>query len=68
MLRVTTADERVAAVLHDVVEGTTVGLEQLRSEGFSTAVLDAVSALTKRQGETESRRPAVHQQTLLPGS
>lgn len=51
MLAVKNPDERIAAVLHDVVEDTTVTIEQLRSEGFSAAVLDAVLALTKTKGE-----------------
>jgi GTP diphosphokinase / guanosine-3',5'-bis(diphosphate) 3'-diphosphatase len=52
MLRVDTLEERMAAVLHDVIEDTTVTLEQLQREGFSEAVLQAVEALTKRTGET----------------
>jgi (p)ppGpp synthase/HD superfamily hydrolase len=34
MLAVTTPVARMAAVLHDVVEDTSVTLEQLRAEGF----------------------------------
>jgi (p)ppGpp synthase/HD superfamily hydrolase len=52
MLRVTTEHERIAAVLHDVVEDTDVTLERLREEGFSSIVLAAIEALTKRPGET----------------
>jgi (p)ppGpp synthase/HD superfamily hydrolase len=52
MLRVTTEHERIAAVLHDVVEDTDFTLEQLRAEGFASVVLAAVEALTKRPGET----------------
>ena len=51
MLRVSTDDERIAAVLHDVVEDTSVTLEQLANEGFSNSVLSAVQALTKMPGE-----------------
>jgi (p)ppGpp synthase/HD superfamily hydrolase len=51
MLRVVTAEERIAAVLHDVVEDTEVTLEMLRREGFSEEVLAAVDSLTKRPGE-----------------
>jgi (p)ppGpp synthase/HD superfamily hydrolase len=50
-LAVQTPDARIAAVLHDVVEDTDVTLEQLRAEGFSGVVLEAVEALTKREGE-----------------
>ena len=51
MLSLDTPDERMAAVLHDVVEDTSVTLEQLRAEGFPVSVIDAVEALTKRDGE-----------------
>lgn len=51
MLRMTTDDERIAAVLHDVVEDCGWTLEQLASEGFSSIVIEAVDALTKRPGE-----------------
>lgn len=44
--------ERIVAVLHDVVEDTTVTLDMLRAEGFSPAVLAGVNAMTKRPGET----------------
>ncbi len=52
MLRVTTVHERMAAVLHDVVEDTDVTMDDLRAEGFPRKVLAAVAALTKRQGES----------------
>ena len=52
MLRVATLDEKMAAVLHDVVEDTPVTLEELAREGFSPEVLSAVSALTKQSGES----------------
>lgn len=52
MLAVHSEDERIAAVLHDVVEDTAVTLVDLRAEGFSPVVVAAVDALTKRAGET----------------
>ncbi|SEO01685.1 HD domain-containing protein [Duganella sp. CF517] len=52
MLRVTSAHERMAAVLHDVVEDTPVSLRQLVEEGFAPEVIGAVDALTKRPGES----------------
>lgn len=51
MLSLDTLEERMAAVLHDVVEDTPVTLEQLREEGFPQAVVEAVNALTKRKRE-----------------
>ena len=51
MLRLSSLDERIAAVLHDVVEDSDITLEALRAEGFSEAVLHAVDAVTRRAGE-----------------
>jgi guanosine-3',5'-bis(diphosphate) 3'-pyrophosphohydrolase len=51
MLAVSTPFERIAAVLHDVVEDTAVTLADLRSEGFAEEVIAAIEALTKRPGE-----------------
>jgi len=58
MLRVSSEHERIAAVLHDVVEDTDVSLERLVAEGFPPEVIAAVDALTKRPGE--SRLDAAH--------
>lgn len=52
MLRVATEHERMAAVLHDVVEDTDVTLHALAAEGFAPEVIAAVEALTKRPGES----------------
>ncbi|WP_308465645.1 5' nucleotidase, NT5C type [Rathayibacter soli] len=51
MSRVTTTDEKIVAVLHDVVEDTSVTLDDLRELGFAPHILDAVDAVTKRPGE-----------------
>jgi (p)ppGpp synthase/HD superfamily hydrolase len=52
MLAVTAPEERIAAVLHDVVEDTPVTLDDLAAAGFSRDVLTAVAALTKLEGES----------------
>jgi len=52
MFRVRSPQEQMAAVLHDVVEDTPVTLEDLAAEGFPPEVLEAVEALTKKQGES----------------
>ncbi len=44
------AEEKIVAVLHDVVEDTSVTLLDLEGEGFSDLLLNAVSALTKTTG------------------
>ena len=45
-------EAKIAAVLHDVVEDSSVTLSDLRAEGFPESVVEAVEALTKRPGET----------------
>lgn len=52
MLRLSTEEERIAAVLHDVVEDCGVTLDDLRAEGFPSAVLRAIDSVTKRKDET----------------
>lgn len=52
MNRVHAPYEKMAAVLHDVVEDSDISLEDLKREGFPPDVLQAVDALTKRPGET----------------
>ncbi len=46
MLAVDSPDEQIVAVLHDVVEDTSVTFEHLEHEGFSRRVLDALKLVT----------------------
>ena len=49
MFSVETEEERIVAVLHDVVEdGPGWTLERLEAEGFSASVIDALWLVTKR--------------------
>jgi len=43
---------QICAVLHDVVEDTSITLDDLRKEGFSEEVITALNCLTKREGES----------------
>jgi len=52
MLRLSSADERITAVLHDVVEDCGVSFETLRTEGFSEQVIDAIDSVTRRPDES----------------
>ncbi|OOH80397.1 GTP pyrophosphokinase [Pseudomonas koreensis] len=52
MLRMTTLEERIVAVLHDVVEDCAISLDDLRKEGFSEDVLNAIESVTKVSGES----------------
>ncbi|GLI36296.1 hypothetical protein [Desulforhabdus amnigena] len=55
MQRMPTEMLRVIAVLHDVIEDTVFSLENLRDEGFSNDILEALDCLTRREGETYER-------------
>lgn len=50
-LRCQTEDEKIVALLHDVVEDTPITLEELKAQGFSDKVLSALKCLTKIKGE-----------------
>jgi len=68
MLAVDTPGERMAAVLHDVVEDTALGFADLAAAGFPAEVLEALEALTKRDGEKRmdaARRAAANPIALV---
>ena len=50
----TTENEILVALLHDVVEDTSVTLDDLRDRGYSDEVVAAVDILTRRSGEPYS--------------
>lgn len=63
MLHVSNLEERITAVLHDVIEDTGVTYEYLSAEGFPFEILEALQALTKLDGEKRidaARRVAVN--------
>jgi (p)ppGpp synthase/HD superfamily hydrolase len=49
MLRVDTDEERIVALLHDVVEDTDVTLGDLEDAGFSEQIVDAIDYLSRRK-------------------
>ena len=58
MMAVETTDEKIVAVLHDVVEDSAITLQDLAREGFSMKILTAIESVTKL--ENESRFDAAH--------
>ena len=52
MLRVQSDDERMAAVLHDVIEDASYTLADLQQAGFPANVLAAVECLTRKDEES----------------
>lgn len=51
MAKVQSIEEKIVAVLHDVVEDTDVTFNDLSGMGFSVAIVRAVESVTKREGE-----------------
>jgi GTP diphosphokinase / guanosine-3',5'-bis(diphosphate) 3'-diphosphatase len=52
MFGVQSPAERITAVLHDVVEDTSLTFDDLAGEGFLSDIIEAVRALTKHEGES----------------
>jgi (p)ppGpp synthase/HD superfamily hydrolase len=54
MLQMQTDEERMVAVLHDVVEDSDHTLDDLRQRGFPEDVIDAIDALSRRKADGET--------------
>jgi GTP diphosphokinase / guanosine-3',5'-bis(diphosphate) 3'-diphosphatase len=52
MQQMDTSEERIVAMLHDVIEDTDIPLEYLREEGYSETIVQAIDYLTRREGES----------------
>jgi (p)ppGpp synthase/HD superfamily hydrolase len=52
MLKGITEDEQIVAILHDTIEDTDLTLDDLRNEGFSSEIVEAVDSLSRRKNET----------------
>ena len=48
---VATDEEKAVAYLHDVIEDTSLTLLDLKKEGFSKNIVEAVDILTKKKGQ-----------------
>jgi (p)ppGpp synthase/HD superfamily hydrolase len=51
MMSVDNDDEKIVAVMHDIVEDTDITLDDLKNEGFSEQVISAIECVTKKKGE-----------------
>jgi len=47
-----TDEHKIVAVLHDVIEDTYVQEQQLRENGFSEDIINAIKSVTKIEGES----------------
>ena len=63
MFRVETEQERVIAVLHDLVEDTTYTFDDLRAMGYAAEIVEALDCVTRRPEESYEQfveRAAAH--------
>jgi len=51
MMNVNTEDEKIVALLHDVIEDSDVSAEELKKEGYPPHVTDAIECMTKNPDE-----------------
>ena len=53
MMRCETDEEKIVAILHDVVEDTDWTFEALRQEGFSETIIEALKTVTKHSEDED---------------
>lgn len=51
MLTMETTDEKIVALLHDVVEDSPTSIQELKDAKFSNKIVTAVSLLTKKENQ-----------------
>ena len=52
-LKCKTDDEKIVALLHDVVEDTSMTFDDLRNEGFPEYIIEALDAITRRKPQEQ---------------
>ena len=53
MMRCKTDEEKIVAILHDVVEDTDWTFEALREEGFTETIIEALKTVTKHSDDED---------------
>lgn len=52
MLKFSCEEEKIVAVLHDVIEDDNVGIEELRLLGLTEIVIDAIKCISRKPSES----------------
>jgi (p)ppGpp synthase/HD superfamily hydrolase len=52
MLKMSEEYDKIIAVLHDVIEDTSISYEYLRTEGFPEEIIAGIDDVTRREGES----------------
>lgn len=65
MMKQSTLENMIVAVLHDVVEDSDWTLDDLRNEGFPEPIIAAIDALTHRENEPyDANLQRIHQNAM----
>lgn len=52
MVKCERTQEKIVAILHDVIEDTEITFDDLRKEGFPERIIEGIDGVTRREGET----------------
>ncbi|MBX4152392.1 HD domain-containing protein [Paenibacillus lautus] len=52
MMKMKTEEEMIVAVLHDIIEDTSITYEYLKKEGFTSSIIESITALTRMPDES----------------
>ena len=52
LIKAKSNEERIIAILHDVIEKTNISLADLKNKGFDQNIISAIDSLTRRRSES----------------
>ena len=52
LIKVKSNEERIIAILHDVIEKTNISLADLKNKGFDQNIISSIDSLSRRRGES----------------
>ena len=51
LIKAKSNEERIIAILHDVIEKTNISLADLKTQGFNQNIISSIDSLSRRRGE-----------------
>ena len=52
LIKAKSNEERIIAILHDVIEKTNISLADLKNKGFNQNIISSIDSLSRRRGES----------------
>ena len=52
LIKAKSNEERIIAILHDVIEKTNISLEDLKNKGFDQNIISSIDSLSRRRSES----------------